>query len=176
MIGTIAIRYFATLLYDLFDQDKLIEYGIAYLEELRSLLNERVIDDVFRVHGAAPVKLLANWRDVCDRSQVQRRADLRGGAGAIPARSDPLCIRKCARLFGPGRDAGSDPLSSGTLRQAADDGDGEVTESCLAQLCTYFSEAFKQYTDDSFVNDVKKMRLEEAKRMLADDKIADINR
>ncbi|MDG0872407.1 hypothetical protein L5D93_07805 [Paenibacillus thiaminolyticus] len=32
--------------------------------------------------------------------------------------------------------------------------------------CTYFSEAFKQYTDDSFVNDVKKMRLEEAKRML----------
>ncbi|MGG4394797.1 hypothetical protein ABEX25_10895 [Paenibacillus thiaminolyticus] len=32
--------------------------------------------------------------------------------------------------------------------------------------CTYFSEASKQYTGDSFVNDVKKMRLEEAKRTL----------
>ncbi|WP_374020632.1 helix-turn-helix domain-containing protein [Paenibacillus thiaminolyticus] len=41
---------------------------------------------------------------------------------------------------------------------------------------TYFSEAFKQYTGDSFVNDVKKMWLEEANRMLADDKIADISR
>lgn len=40
----------------------------------------------------------------------------------------------------------------------------------------YFSEAFKQYTDNSFVNDVKKLRLEEVKRMLADHKIADINR
>ncbi|MEB9893128.1 AraC family transcriptional regulator [Bacillus cereus] len=32
---------------------------------------------------------------------------------------------------------------------------------------TYLSEAFKRYTGDSFVNDVKKVRLEEAKRLLA---------
>ncbi|WP_242069616.1 helix-turn-helix transcriptional regulator [Paenibacillus dendritiformis] len=43
---------------------------------------------------------------------------------------------------------------------------------------TYFSEAFKLHTGDSFVNYVKKVRLEEAKRMLAetDRKIADISR
>ncbi|MGG4394798.1 hypothetical protein ABEX25_10900 [Paenibacillus thiaminolyticus] len=52
------------VLYELFDQDKLIEYAIAYLEELRSLINERVIDDVFRVHGAAPAELLVSSRNV----------------------------------------------------------------------------------------------------------------
>lgn len=44
------------LLYDRFDQDKLIGYGIAYLEELRSRLNERVIDDDLRpIADIAPV-------------------------------------------------------------------------------------------------------------------------
>lgn len=64
MIGTDRDKELRDLLYDLFDQDKLIEYGIAYLEELRGRLNERVINNVFRVHGTNPAKLLANWRDV----------------------------------------------------------------------------------------------------------------
>ncbi|WCF09071.1 hypothetical protein NDS46_03935 [Paenibacillus thiaminolyticus] len=80
--------------------------------ELCGLINERVIDDVFRVHGAAPAELLANWRDVCD---MFRFSDAQ-------------------------------------------------TYVNVSLICTYFSEAFKQYTDDSFVNDVKKVRLEEAKR------------
>ncbi|WII38321.1 hypothetical protein [Paenibacillus thiaminolyticus] len=87
--------------------------------ELCGLINERVIDDVFRVHGAAPAELLANWRDVC-------------------------------AMF--------------RFRNAQ-------TYVNVSLICTYFSEAFKQYTDDSFVNDVKKMRLEEAKRMLAEIKL-----
>ncbi|BFH11445.1 hypothetical protein WJ0W_005381 [Paenibacillus melissococcoides] len=66
MLGTDRDKELRDLLYDLLDQDKLIGYGIAYLEELRSLINERVIDDVFRVHGAAPAELVASSRDVCD--------------------------------------------------------------------------------------------------------------
>ncbi|WP_374020633.1 hypothetical protein ABU162_14170 [Paenibacillus thiaminolyticus] len=51
MIGTDRDKELRDLLYDLFDQDKLIGYGIAFMEELRSLINEQDIDDGFRVHG-----------------------------------------------------------------------------------------------------------------------------
>ncbi|NGP61310.1 hypothetical protein L3476_17450 [Paenibacillus thiaminolyticus] len=50
-IGTDRDKELRALLYDLFNQDKLIGYGIAYLVELRGLINERVIDDVFACTG-----------------------------------------------------------------------------------------------------------------------------
>ncbi|CAH8706343.1 hypothetical protein M5W83_22755 [Paenibacillus thiaminolyticus] len=51
MIGTDSDKELRGLLYDLFNQDKLIGYGIAYLVELRGLINERVIDDAFACTG-----------------------------------------------------------------------------------------------------------------------------
>lgn len=174
MLGTDRDKELRALLYDLFDQDKLIGYGIAYLEELRSLINERVIDDVFRVHGAAPAELLASSRDVCD---IFRFSDAQTYVKALEQ-----FLLNLSRYVSKVRQAHSEREEmKEAIRYIREHYGKPLTMAMVSNHVslsyTYFSEAFKQYTGDSFVNYVKKVRLEEAKRMLAEtnDKIADIS-
>lgn len=75
MIGTDRDKELRGLLYDLFNQDKLIGYGIAYLVELRGRINERVIDDVFACTGL--LRRIAGRLARCmHHVRVQRRTDL----------------------------------------------------------------------------------------------------
>ncbi|RJG20617.1 AraC family transcriptional regulator [Paenibacillus thiaminolyticus] len=164
MLGTDHDKELRDLLYDLFDQDKLIEYGIAYLEELRGLVNGQVIDDVFRVYGAAPADLLAGSRGVC---AMFRFSDAQTNVKALEQ-----FLLNLSRNVSKVRQAHSG-------REEMKEAIFYIREHCgkpltltMAMVPNHVSLSYTYVFQrgvqavHSFVNDVKKLRLEEAKRML----------
>lgn len=153
MLGTDREKEIRSLLGVIFQIEHLPQLDLAYLESVGRSMNERVLDEVFRVHGEASVEVLKLYRTVGDLYNYRHFHDYYRALehllisindyiiGIRTAHSEHADMEEALAYI---EDHYSRPLNMA------------MVSNYVSLSYSYFSEAFKAYTGESFVVYLKK--------------------
>lgn len=173
ILGTNREKEISSLLHAIFHSDQLAELDIGYIERISQRINEQVLDEVFRVYGEASVEVLKLYRKVGTMSRFRHFHDY--------FRSLEQLLFSLHEYIKGIRSAHSE---HGDMKEAVayiEDNyhrslNMAIVSNHVSLNYSYFSEAFKAYTGESFVVYLKKVRIRKAKQLLHDQtlRLADI--
>ncbi|RKP46696.1 response regulator [Cohnella endophytica] len=175
MLGTDRDKEMKALLMELFNPKALAEADIGYFESVSLALNERVFDQAFHTYGEASVDIikmyklagsLYNFMNIQDYIHCVEGLLLRLSEYARGVKSVYVDQKEMARALAYIHTHFDKDLSM------------TVVSNHVSLNYSYFSERFKEYTGESFVNYLKKIRIQKAKVLLAetDGRIYEISR
>lgn len=163
ILGTNREKEIGPLLQDIFRIEHLPEIDISYLEAISQHINEQVLDEVFRVYGEASVEVLKLSHKVGDMSNFRHFHDY--------FRSLEQLLLDLNAYIQEIRSAHSE---HGDMREAVAYIENQyhrplnmaMVSNHVSLNYSYFSEAFKAYTGESFVTYLKKVRIRKAKGLI----------
>ncbi|GGF64660.1 hypothetical protein GCM10010912_07040 [Paenibacillus albidus] len=165
MLGTDREKEMKSLLGEIFQTEHLKQLDLSYLEAVGRGINERVLDEVFRVHGEASVEVLKLYRTVGNMYNYRYFHDYYRALeqllisvndyilGVRSAHTEHTAMKEALAYI--------EAYYSRPLNMA-------MVSNHVSLNYSYFSEAFKAYTGESFVPYLKKVRIRHAKRLLVD--------
>ncbi|NGZ77549.1 response regulator [Saccharibacillus alkalitolerans] len=164
LLGTDRKREMNELLYGIFRIDQLARIDISYIERTARLVNEKVLDEVFRRYGEASVEVLKLYRKVGDWNHFRYFHDyFRSLENLLSSLNDYI---KQVRLAYTENENLKEAVAFIETHYARPLNMAMVSNHVSLNY-SYFSEAFKAYTGESFVVYLKKVRIERAKELLA---------
>ncbi|RCX18211.1 two-component system response regulator YesN [Fontibacillus phaseoli] len=166
ILGTNRGREVGALLHDIFRIEVLPGIDIAYLEAVSRRINEQVLDEVFRVYGEASIEVLKLYRKVGTMTNFRHFHDYYRSLEQLLLGLDEYIkgIRSAHSEHGDMREAVAyiEENYHRALNMA-------MVSNYVSLNYSYFSEAFKAYTGESFVLYLKKVRIRKAKEMIGTD-------
>ncbi|MGG6310303.1 response regulator [Paenibacillus macerans] len=163
ILGTNRVKEIGPLLQEIFRIEHLPEIDIAYLEAVSRHMNEQVLDEVFRVYGEASVEVLKLFRKVGDMSNFRHFHDYFRSLEQLLSDLDEYIkeIRSAHSEHGDMKEAVAyiEKQYHRPLNMA-------MVSNHVSLNYSYFSEAFKAYTGESFVTYLKKVRIRKAKELI----------
>ncbi|ALS26479.1 two-component system response regulator [Paenibacillus sp. 32O-W] len=173
MLGTDRDSEMKALLAELLDANRLARYDIALTERISAALNEHVFDQAFNRYGEESVEIIRMYKQAGDLCRFETIRDYHRCVEDLLLRLNDY-IRGLRSVFGEHQE----------LRRAVEyihdhydrDLNMATVSNHVSLSYTYFSQAFKEYTGESFVVYLKKVRIGKAKELLVrtDDKIYEI--
>ncbi|MDO3410213.1 response regulator [Saccharibacillus sp. CPCC 101409] len=164
LLGTDRKREMGDLLYRIFRIDQLARIDIDYIEQAARLINERLLDEVFRQYGEASMEVLKLYRKVGDWNNFRYFHDyFRGLENLLSSLNDYI---KQVRLAYTENENLKEAVAFIETHYARPLNMATVSNHVSLNY-SYFSEAFKAYTGESFVVYLKKVRIEHAKELLS---------
>lgn len=153
ILGTNREKEIGALLHEIFRVDQLPEIDMSYLEAVSRHMNEEVLDEVFRVYGEASVDVLKLYRKVGDMSNFCHFHDYFRSLEQLLSDLDEYIkeIRSAHSEHGDMKEAVA-YIESHYDRQL----NMAIVSNHVSLNYSYFSEAFKAYTGESFVTYLKK--------------------
>lgn len=138
---------------------------IGYLERISQLLNEELFDKLFRIYGYKVLGLLRTYAYVGHIGNFDRFEDY---CIAVEQLLDSL------DRFIQDRREQAPPTDQNTMQKVlaylqthyADDLNMAVVSNHFSLNYSYFSQAFQEYSGESFSNYVRRLRLDKAKELL----------
>jgi len=165
LLGTDRTREMNELLYRIFHIDQLARIDISYIEHTARLINEQVLDEVFRRYGEASMEVLKLYRKVGDWNSFRYFHDyFRALENLLVSLNDYI---KQVRLAYTENENLKEAVAFIEQNYARPLNMASVSNHVSLNY-SYFSEAFKAYTGESFVVYLKKVRIEKAKELLAE--------
>lgn len=163
ILGTNREKEIGPLLQEIFRIDQLPEIDISYLEAVSRHMNEQVLDEVFRVYGEASVDVLKLYRKVGDLSNFCHFHDYFRSLEQLLSDLDEYIkeVRSAHSEHGDMKEAVT-YIENHYHRQL----NMAIVSNYVSLNYSYFSEAFKAYTGESFVTYLKKVRIRKAKELL----------
>lgn len=152
-------------LYQIFRIHELIYLPIAYIEQVAQCINEQVLDEIFRHYGEASVEVLRLYRRVGNLNHYRYFQDyFRDLENVLICLDDyirqlriihtePQHLKEAVQFIHAHYDR---PLNMA------------IVSNHVSLNYSYFSEAFKAYTGESFVIYLKKVRIAKAKLLLTE--------
>jgi two-component system response regulator YesN len=175
MLGTDREKEMKSLLLEVLDISKLNELPIGYVEGVVAALNELVFDQVFHSYGEASIEIFKLYKKAgnvynfasiheyyhCAESLLFSLNDYIRHIKAIHVEHKEMS--KAVQYI---HDHYHQDLSMA------------IVSNHVSLNYSYFSECFKEFTGESFVNFLKKVRVEQAKKFLeaTDDKVYEIGK
>ncbi|MFB9329894.1 response regulator [Paenibacillus aurantiacus] len=152
------------LLQHVLDIRLIMRYDISYLEGISRALNEHVFDRVFRQYGEESVDILKLHKQVGDLYSFDQFHDY--------YRSVESLLQLVSDYVGRMRHVHHE---RGDLQRAIDyihehyqrDLNMAMVSNYVSLNYSYFSQAFKDYTGETFVSYLRKLRMQKAKELLA---------
>lgn len=163
MLGTGREEEMKAQLQRLFDLRTVEEGGIVYLEELARQLNELVFDEVFRMYGEESVEVLKLYKKVGNLDHYDGLSSYyRDVENLVQLLSD--YIRSLKSAYGEHKE----------MRKAVQyirdhywkDLNMAMVSNHVSLNYSYFGQVFKEYTGESFVAYLRRIRIEKAKELL----------
>lgn len=149
--------------HEIMDLREIRRLDISYLERLSRMLNEQVIDRVFADYGEASVEILKIYKKIGYLYDSQAVFSYIHDAEALLLRLDDYVKDvKEAHVGHAEMKAAVDYI----CENYANPLNMATVSNHVSLNYSYFSETFKQFTGMSFVNYVKKVRIEKAKELL----------
>jgi two-component system, response regulator YesN len=140
------------------------EDGVAYIEEVGRLLNELVFDRVFHTYGEESVEVLKLYKRVGSIDHYATVQDYYHDVeNLLMLLSDYICNIKSVH----GEHKEMRKALQYMHEHYAKDLNMTVVSNYVSLNYSYFGQIFKEYTGESFVNVLKKIRIEKAKELLA---------
>lgn len=165
MLGTDRDKEMKALLSIIFQTDHLQNLDLSYLESVGRSINERVLDEVFRVHGEASVEVLKLYRTVGNLYNFRHFHDYyRALEHLLLSVNDYIIGLRSAHTEHADMKNALDYIEANHARPL----NMAMVSNHVSLNYSYFSEAFKAYTGESFVLYLKKVRIRHAKTLLAE--------
>lgn len=138
-------------------------YHISYMEKISEAFNDLVFDKVFQVYGEASIEILKLYRSVGNIHNFDHFHEYFHSVDSLISRLNDYVLRM-RTLHDDRRE----------MKRAIEyihnnyqkDLNMAMVSNHVSLNYSYFSQAFKDYTKESFVNYLKKIRLQKAKELL----------
>lgn len=164
MLGTEREKEMKSLLAVIFQTEHLKELDLTYLETVGKKINERVLDEVFRVHGEASVEVLKLYRTVGNLYNYRHFHDYyRALEHLLISLNEYIMGVRSAHTEHADMKEALAYIEANYFRPL----NMAMVSNHVSLNYSYFSEAFKAYTGESFVLYLKKVRIHHAKDLLA---------
>ncbi|OKP87226.1 response regulator [Paenibacillus sp. P32E] len=168
MLGTDREKEIRSLLGAIFQLDHLQHLDLAYLEQVGRSMNERVLDEVFRLHGEASVEVLKLYRTVGNLYNFRHFHDYyRTLEHLLITVNDYIIGIKSAHTEHADMEEALAYIEANYARPL----NMAMVSNHVSLNYSYFSEAFKAYTGESFVLYLKRVRIRHAKALLSENRI-----
>lgn len=168
MLGTDREKEMKNLLNVIFQTDHLQSLDLSYLENVGRSMNEKVLDEVFRVHGEASVEVLKLYRTVGNLYNYRHFHDYyRALEHLLLSVNDYIIGVRSAHTEHADMEEARSYIEANYARPL----NMAMVSNYVSLNYSYFSEAFKAYTGESFVLYLKKVRIRHAKELLADSRV-----
>lgn len=168
MLGTDREKEIRSLLGVIFQIEHLPQLDLAYLESVGRSMNERVLDEVFRVHGEASVEVLKLYRTVGDLYNYRHFHDYyRALEHLLISINEYIIGIRTAHSEHADMEEALAYIESHYSRPL----NMAMVSNYVSLSYSYFSEAFKAYTGESFVVYLKKVRIRHAKKLLSENRV-----
>lgn len=163
ILGTNQEKEIGLLLHEIFRIDQLAGLDIDYISATSKEINEQVLDEVFRMYGEASVEVIKLYRKVGDLFNFRHFHDY--------FRSLEQLLFSLNEYIKEIRSAHSE---NGDMKDAVNYIENNyhrpinmaIVSNYVSLNYSYFSEAFKAYTSESFVTYLKKVRIRKAKELI----------
>ncbi|MBJ9992519.1 response regulator [Paenibacillus sp. S28] len=137
---------------------------IGYLERISQLLNEELFDKLFRIYGLKVFGLLMKYAPVGHIGNFDRFEDYYKSVEQLLDRLDRFIQDRKEQV----------PTEQNTIQKVltylqthyADNLNMAVVSNHFSLNYSYFSQAFQEFTGESFSNYVRRLRLDKAKELL----------
>lgn len=137
---------------------------IGYLERISQLLNEELFDKLFRIYGLKVFGLLMKYAPVGHIGNFDRFEDYYKSVEQLLDRLDRFIQDRKEQM----------PTEQNTMQKVltylqthyADNLNMAVVSNHFSLNYSYFSQAFQEFTGESFSNYVRRLRLDKAKELL----------
>lgn len=164
MLGTDRNKEMSSLLLDILDMKTVTRFDIAYVEAVSKALNELVFDKVFHVYGGESVEILRLFKKVGDISNFYYFSDYFHSVEGLLDRLNAY-VRTMKTFHIDHREM---KKATQFIQENFDkDLNMAMVSNHVSFNYSYFSQAFKEYTGESFVHYLKKLRIERARELLA---------
>lgn len=174
VLGTDREKEMKYLLTSIFRTEYLNQLDLTYLEGVGRSINERVLDEVFRVHGEASVEVLKLYRTVGNMYNYRNFHDYyRALEHLLISVNNYIVGVRSAHTENVDLEEALAYIEANYFRPL----NMAMVSNHVSLNYSYFSEAFKVYTGESFVIYLKKVRIRHAKELLAEvsSKLADVS-
>ncbi|MBC8079146.1 MAG: response regulator [Gorillibacterium sp.] len=138
-------------------------YDISYIEKVSAALNEMVFDKVFQVYGEESIDILKLYRSVGNIYNFDHFHDYFHSVESLLTRLNDYVLR--IRTVHDDRNEMKRAIEY-IQENYQKDLNMAMVSNHVSLNYSYFSQAFKEYTKESFVNYLKKIRLLKAKELL----------
>ncbi|MFC5649666.1 response regulator [Paenibacillus solisilvae] len=173
MLGTDRDKEMRTLLHDLLDAKKIMNGDIAYLEEISRQLNELVFDQVFNRFGEESVEILRMYKKAGSIYNFETIHQYIHHVEDLLLRLNDY-IKNLRSVYVEHREM------KNAVRYIQENYYTDLNMASVSNHVSlnysYFSQTFKEFTGESFVVYLKRVRIQKAKELLeqTDDKIYEI--
>lgn len=148
MLGTGREKEIKALLGVIFQTEHLLRLDLSYLENVGRSMNERVLDEVFRTHGEASVEVLKLYRLVGNLHNFRHFHDYyRALEHLLLSVNDYIIGIKSAHTEHADMEEALAYIEANYARPL----NMAMVSNYVSLNYSYFSEAFKAYTGESFV-------------------------
>ncbi|OWA33250.1 hypothetical protein B9G55_21430 [Saccharibacillus sp. O16] len=166
LLGTDRKREINELLYRIFHIDQLARMDMAYIEQTARMINEKVLDEIFHRYGEASIEVLKLYRKVGDWNNFRYFHDyFRSLENLLSSLND--YIKQMRLAYAENENDNLREAVAFIEAHYARPLNMATVSNHVSLNYSYFSEAFKAYTGESFVVYLKKVRIERAKGLLA---------
>jgi two-component system response regulator YesN len=163
MLGTDRDKEMTALLMEVLDIKTVTRFDIAYLEAVSRAFNEHVFDKVFHVYGGESVEILRLFKKVGDISNFTYFHDyFHSVEGLLHRLNDYVRSMKTFHIDHKEMKKAVQFMQDNYLK----DLNMTIVSNYVSLNYSYFSQAFKEYTGESFVNYLKKLRIDRARELL----------
>ncbi|WP_161601417.1 response regulator [Paenibacillus luteus] len=173
MLGAGREKELIKLLHEVLDLNEIVSFDIHYLEEISKNLNEFVFDYVFHLYGKESVDILKRYKAVGDLYNFAYFQDYyREVEGLLMLVNEYIKTLKSAKI--------DNKEIKEALQYIHENYNKNISMTIISNMVSfnyyYFSQAFREYTGENFVNYIKKYRIGKAKQLLetTNDKIYEI--
>ncbi|AZN43275.1 response regulator [Paenibacillus albus] len=166
MLGTDRDKEMKAILTELLDAKRLASFDMAYIEETSRQLNELVFDSVFNRYGEESVEILRIYKKVGSIYNFETIHDYFHGVEDLLLRLSDY-VRSLRSVHAEHKE----------MKKAVcyihenyhRDLNMAMVSNHVSLNYSYFSQSFKEFTGESFVTYLKKVRIEKAKSLLLEE-------
>ncbi|GGI46387.1 hypothetical protein GCM10008018_16840 [Paenibacillus marchantiophytorum] len=163
MLGTNRDKEMMALLMEVLDIKTVARFDFAYLEVVSQAFNDLVFDKVFHVYGGESIEILRLFKRVGDISNFNYFHDYYHSVEGLLRRLNDY-VRSMKTFY----------IDHKEMKKAVQymqdnyqkDLNMTIVSNHVSLNYSYFSQAFKEYTGESFVNYLKKLRIDKARDLL----------
>lgn len=166
MLGTDRDKEMKVILTELLDAKKLAAFDMAYIEEISKQLNELVFDGVFNRYGEESVEILRIYRKVGSIANFETIHDYFHGVEDLLLRLSDY-VRGLRSVHAEHKEMKK--AVSYIQENYHRDLNMAMVSNHVSLNYSYFSQSFKEFTGESFVTYLKKVRIEKAKALLLEE-------